>query len=163
MRWTYVEFSRMTFTMLFGCAWSCSSLSLAMHLRPGLIEGECMENILPNGHCFADVMTKMRHAVLTIPLDSPRSPFSIPPMMMSSSFTIGLVSSFHWESPFFFLEDDEVDLDPCFDVMSAPAMPRSQAPSPPHLQKMRHHKQKMNLEEHRNRMGKREGERLTSK
>ena len=38
-----------------------------------------MENILPNGHCFADVMTKMRHAVLTIPLDSPRSPFSFPP------------------------------------------------------------------------------------
>ena len=28
--------------------------------------------------------------------------------------------------------------------------PRSRAPSLPHLQKMRHHKQKMNLEEHRN-------------
>ena len=35
-----------------------------------------MENILPNGRCFADVMTKMCCAVLTIPLDSPRSPFS---------------------------------------------------------------------------------------
>ena len=48
-------------------------------LRPGLVEGECVENILPNGRCFADVMTKMRRAVLTIPLDSPRSPFSISP------------------------------------------------------------------------------------
>ena len=48
-------------------------------MRPGLIEGECVENILPNGHCYADVMTKMRRAVLTIPRDSPRSPFSIPP------------------------------------------------------------------------------------
>ena len=46
-------------------------------MRPGLIEGECVENILLNSHCFADVTTKMRHAVLTIPLDSPRSPFSI--------------------------------------------------------------------------------------
>ena len=36
-----------------------------------------MENILPNGHCFADVMTKMHRAVLMIPLGSPRSPFSI--------------------------------------------------------------------------------------
>ena len=34
-----------------------------------------MENILPNGRCFADVMTKMRRAVLTIPLGSPHSPF----------------------------------------------------------------------------------------
>ena len=42
-------------------------------LRAGLIEGECVENILPNGHCFADVMTKMCRAVLTIPLDSPHS------------------------------------------------------------------------------------------
>ena len=48
-----------------------------MLLRPGLIEGECVENILPNGCCFADVTTKMHRAVLTIPLDSPRSPFSI--------------------------------------------------------------------------------------
>ena len=48
-------------------------------MRPSLIEGECVENILPNGHCFADITTKMRCAVLTIPLDSPRSPFSIPP------------------------------------------------------------------------------------
>ena len=38
-------------------------------LRPGLIEGECVENILPNGRCFADVMTKMRRAVLAIPVD----------------------------------------------------------------------------------------------
>ena len=30
----------------------------------------------PNGRCFADVTTKM---LLTIPLDSPRSPFSISP------------------------------------------------------------------------------------
>ena len=48
-----------------------------MGLRAGLIEGECMENILPNGHCFADVMTKMRQAVLMIPLGSPHSPFSV--------------------------------------------------------------------------------------
>ena len=48
-------------------------------LRPGVIEGECVENILPNCRCFADIMTKMRHAVLTIPRDSPRSPFSISP------------------------------------------------------------------------------------
>ena len=48
-------------------------------LRPSLIKGECMENILPNGRCFADVMTKMHHAVLTIPRDSPCSPFSISP------------------------------------------------------------------------------------
>ena len=27
-------------------------------LRAGLIEGECMENILPNSCCFADVTTK---------------------------------------------------------------------------------------------------------
>ena len=47
--------------------------------RPSLIEGECVENILPNGRCFADVTTKMCHAVLTIPLDSPHSPFSISP------------------------------------------------------------------------------------
>ena len=46
-------------------------------MRPGHIEGECMENILLHSHCFADVTTKMRHAVLRIPLDSPRSPFSI--------------------------------------------------------------------------------------
>ena len=38
-----------------------------------------MENILPNGRCFADVMTKMHRAVLTIPHDSPRLPFSISP------------------------------------------------------------------------------------
>ena len=38
-----------------------------------------MENILPNGRCFADVMTKMRHAVLMIPHGSPGSPFSIRP------------------------------------------------------------------------------------
>ena len=48
-------------------------------VRDGLIEGECVENILPNSHCFADVMTKMHHAVVTIPLDSPHSPFSISP------------------------------------------------------------------------------------
>ena len=48
-------------------------------MRPSLIEGECVENILPNGRCYADVMTKMRRAVLTIPRDSPRSPFSISP------------------------------------------------------------------------------------
>ena len=48
-------------------------------LRPSLIEGECVENILPNGRCFADVTTKMRRAVLTIPHDSPHSPFSISP------------------------------------------------------------------------------------
>ena len=48
-------------------------------LRPSLIEGECVENILPNGRCYADVMTEMRRAVLTIPRDSPRSPFSISP------------------------------------------------------------------------------------
>ena len=36
-----------------------------------------MENILPNGRCFADIMTKMCQGVLTIPLDSPGSPFSI--------------------------------------------------------------------------------------
>ena len=47
--------------------------------RPSLIEGECVENILPNGRCYADVMTEMRRAVLTIPRDSPRSPFSISP------------------------------------------------------------------------------------
>ena len=65
---------------------------LAPCIRPGLIEGECMENILPNGRCFADITTKMRCAVLMIPLDSPRSSFSIPPpppppppTMMSSS------------------------------------------------------------------------------
>ena len=50
-----------------------------LNLRPHLIEGECMENILPNSRCFADVMTKMCRAVLMIPLDSPRSPFSISP------------------------------------------------------------------------------------
>ena len=48
-------------------------------VRPSLIEGECVENILPNGRCYADVMTEMRRAVLTIPRDSPRSPFSISP------------------------------------------------------------------------------------
>ena len=48
-------------------------------MRPSLIEGECVENILPNGRCYADVMTEMRRAVLTIPRDSPRSPFSISP------------------------------------------------------------------------------------
>ena len=47
--------------------------------RPGLIEGECMENILHNGHCCADVTAQMRRSVLTIPLGSPRSPFSISP------------------------------------------------------------------------------------
>ena len=54
-----------------------SKIRYTPHLRPGLIEGECVENVLPNGHCFADVMTKMHRAVLTIPLDSPHSPFSI--------------------------------------------------------------------------------------
>ena len=59
---------------------SCHLLSQMLQtLRPGLIEGECVENILPNGRCYADVMTKMRRAVLTIPRDSPRSPFSISP------------------------------------------------------------------------------------
>ena len=48
-------------------------------MSPGLIEGECMENILPSSRCFADVTTQMRCAVLTIPHDSPRSPFSISP------------------------------------------------------------------------------------
>ena len=48
-------------------------------LRPGLIEGECVENILPNGRCFADVMAQMRRSVLMIPRDSPHSPFSISP------------------------------------------------------------------------------------
>ena len=33
----------------------------------------------PNGRCFTDVMTKMRRAVLTIPLDSPHSPSPFPP------------------------------------------------------------------------------------
>ena len=33
-----------------------------------LIEGECVENILPNSCCFADVMTKMCQTFLTIPL-----------------------------------------------------------------------------------------------
>ena len=46
-------------------------------LRAILIEGECAENILPNGCCFADIMTKMRQAFLMIPLGSPCSPFSI--------------------------------------------------------------------------------------
>ena len=48
-------------------------------LRPGLIEGECVENILHNGRCCADVTAQMRRSVLTIPLGSPRSPFSISP------------------------------------------------------------------------------------
>ena len=48
-------------------------------LRPGLIEGECVENILHNGRCCADIMAQMRRSVLTIPLGSPRSPFSISP------------------------------------------------------------------------------------
>ena len=55
------------------------SLSLICNLRPSLIEGECVENILPTSRCFADITTKMRHAVLVIPLDCPRSPFSISP------------------------------------------------------------------------------------
>ena len=49
------------------------------NVRPGLIEGECVENILHNGRCCADVMAQMRRSVLTIPLGSPRSPFSISP------------------------------------------------------------------------------------
>ena len=52
--------------------------SKANEVRPGLIEGECVENILHNGRCCADVTTQMR-SVLTIPLGSPRSPFSISP------------------------------------------------------------------------------------
>ena len=48
-------------------------------IRPGLIEGECVENILHNGRCCADVTAQMRRSVLTIPLGSPRSPFSISP------------------------------------------------------------------------------------
>ena len=36
-------------------------------------------SLIPNSRCFADVTTKMHHAVLMIPLDSPRSPFSISP------------------------------------------------------------------------------------
>ena len=48
-------------------------------MRPGLIEGECVENILRNGCCCADVMAQMRHSVLMIPRYSPRSPFSISP------------------------------------------------------------------------------------
>ena len=52
---------------------------ISFFLRPGLIKGECVENILPNGHCFADIMAQMRRSVLTIPRDSPRSPFSISP------------------------------------------------------------------------------------
>ena len=48
-------------------------------MRPGLIEGECVENILHNGRCCADVTAQMRRSVLTIPLGSPRSPFSISP------------------------------------------------------------------------------------
>ena len=49
------------------------------YMRPGLIEGECVENILHNGRCCADVTAQMRRSVLTIPLGSPRSPFSISP------------------------------------------------------------------------------------
>ena len=52
---------------------------IAVFLRPGLIEGECVENILHNGRCCADVTAQMHHSVLTIPLGSPRSPFSISP------------------------------------------------------------------------------------
>ena len=67
-----------------GELWSTATIRLFLYvghciIRPGLIAGECVENILPNGRCFADVMTKMRRAVLTIPLDSPCSPFSISP------------------------------------------------------------------------------------
>ena len=51
----------------------------AQGLRPGLIEGECVENILHNGRCCADVTSQMHCSVLTIPLGSPRSPFSISP------------------------------------------------------------------------------------
>ena len=50
----------------------------------GPIEGECVENILHNGRCFADVTTKMRR-VLTIQIPL----LHFPPMMMSSSFIIG--------------------------------------------------------------------------
>ena len=56
-----------------------SSIEILVILRPGLIEGECVENILHNGRCCADVTAQMRRSVLTIPLGSPRSPFSISP------------------------------------------------------------------------------------
>ena len=49
------------------------------YLRPGLIEGEYVENILHNGRCCADITAQMLRSVLSIPLGSPRSPFSISP------------------------------------------------------------------------------------
>ena len=44
------------------------------YMRAILIEGECMENILPNGCCFADVTTK---SILNDSPGSLCSPFSI--------------------------------------------------------------------------------------
>ena len=37
-------------------------------LRAILIKGECIENIVPNSCCFADITTKMCQAFLMIPL-----------------------------------------------------------------------------------------------
>ena len=40
-------------------------------MRAGLIKGECIENILPNGHCFADIMPKMHQALVLCILHAP--------------------------------------------------------------------------------------------
>ena len=61
------------------CSWKLTEEANSTTPQSGLIEGECVENILRNGRCCADVMAQMHRSVLTIPRDSPRSPFSISP------------------------------------------------------------------------------------